>query len=46
MLLFLRRVPELAIPGPTPPMRALSVRPASGGEQRPVLTDEGEFRRD
>jgi MFS family permease len=46
MLLFLRRVPELADPGPTPPLRALSVRPASGGEHRPVLTDEGEFRRD
>lgn len=46
MLIFLRRVPELATPGPTPPMRALSVRPASGGEQRPVLTDEGEFRKD
>jgi len=46
MLAFLRRVPELAEPGEPPPMRALSVRPASGGEQRPVLTDEGEFRRD
>jgi predicted MFS family arabinose efflux permease len=46
MLGFLRRVPELAEPGETPPMRALSVRPASGGEQRPVLTGEGEFRRD
>jgi len=46
MLLLLRRVPELEAPGPTPPFRALSVRPSSGGEQRPVLTDEGEFRRD
>ena len=46
MLGFLRRVPELATPGVVPPLRPLSVRPASGGEQRPVLTDEGEFRRD
>jgi len=46
MLAFLRQVPELADPETVPPFRALSVRPASGGEQRPILTDEGEFRRD
>jgi hypothetical protein len=46
MLVFLRRVPELADPAVVPPFRPLSVRPASGGEQRPILTDEGEFRRD
>lgn len=46
MLGFLRRVPELATPGAVPPLRPVSVRPSSGGEQRPVLTDEGEFRRD
>ncbi len=36
MLVFLRRVPDFEDPGPPP----------SGGEQRPILTDEGEFRRD
>lgn len=46
MLAFLRRVPELATPAVVPPLRPLSVRPSSGGEQRPVLTEEGEFRRD
>lgn len=46
MMLALRGVPELAVPGEPPPLRALAVRPASGGEQRPVLTEQGEFRRD
>jgi MFS family permease len=46
MLAFLRQVPDFEDPGPPPPLRALSVRPSSGGEQRPVLTEEGEFRRD
>ncbi len=46
MLVFLRRVPDFEDPGPPPPLRSLSVRPSSGGEQRPILTEEGEFRRD
>ncbi|MFO0688068.1 MAG: MFS transporter [Myxococcota bacterium] len=44
MLGFLRRVPELANPGEPPPMQVLSVRPGSGGEQRPVLTDDAPRR--
>lgn len=46
MLLLLRRVSDLEHPGEPPPLRPLSIRPASGGEHRPILTDEGEFRRD
>ena len=46
MLGPLRGVVDLEAPGPVPPLRPLSVRPSSGGEQRPVLTEEGEFRRD
>lgn len=43
-LRLLRRVPDTPAPGPAPTLRTLSVRPSSGGVQRPVLAvpDQGE----
>jgi hypothetical protein len=39
-------VPELENPGEPPPLRPLAARPGTGADQRPVLTDQGEFHRD
>lgn len=46
LLGFLRRVPDVEHPGEPPPLRPVSARPGTGADQRPVLTDQGEFRRD